>query len=165
MLLQVTKNWSGLPLVRALQTFRGISFFSALGLAAELGDMRRFATPRQLMSYVGLVPSEYSSGESKRRGHLTKMGNTHARWILVEAAWSYRLKARKTARLLQRLKDVEQEILDISWKAQVRLCSRYQRLLYREKPKNKVIASIARELNGFIWAVGQLPTAEKILSQ
>lgn len=164
MLLQVAQTWPGLPMVRALQTFRGISFFSALGLAAEIGDMRRFATPRQLMSHVGLVPSEYSSGESKRRGHLTKMGNTHARWLLVEAAWSYRLKARKTARLLQRQKDVKQEILDISWKAQMRLCSRYQRLLHRDKPKNKVSASIARELTGFIWAVGQLPASEKSIS-
>lgn len=86
MLLQVAQTWSGLPMVRALQAFRGISFLSALGLAAEIGDMRRFATPRQLMSYVGLVPTEYSSGESRGRGHLTKMGNTHARWLLVEAA-------------------------------------------------------------------------------
>lgn len=167
MLLQEAQTWSGLPLARALQSFRGISFLSALGLAAELGDIRRFANPRQLMSYVGLVPSEYSSGESKRRGRLTKMGNTHARWLLVEAAWSYRLNARKSAALLQRQKDVEQEVLAISWKAQVRLCSRYQRLLHRGKPKNKVIACIARELTGFIWAVGQLPALgrEKAISQ
>ena len=167
MLLQVAQTWSGQPLARALQSFRGISFFSALGLAAELGDIRRFTTPGQLMSYVGLVPSEYSSGESKRRGRLTKMGNSHARWLLVEAAWSYRLKARKSIDLLRRQKDVPQEVLDISWKAQVRLCNRYQRLLHRGKPKNKVIASIARELAGFIWAVGQLPAAgrEKAIFQ
>lgn len=167
MLLQVAQTWSGLPLARALQSFRGISFLSALGLTAELGDIRRFANPRQLMSYVGLVPSENSSGESKRRSRLTKMGNTHVRWLLVEAAWSYRLKARKSAGLLRRQQDVDQAILDISWKAQVRLCNRYQRLLHGGKPKNKVIACIARELAGFIWAVGQLPTMgrEKAISQ
>lgn len=161
MLLQVAQTWPGLLLARALQSFRSISFLSVLGLSAELGDIRRFANPRQLMSYVGLVPSEYSSGESKCRGRLTKMRNAHVRWLLVEAAWNYRLKARKSAGLLRRHQDVDQAILDIAWKAQARLCNRYQRLSYRGKPKNKVISSIARELAGFIWAVGQLPTMRR----
>lgn len=167
MLQQVAQNWSGLPLVRALQSFRGISFLSAIGLASELGDLRRFSNPRQLMSYVGLVPSENSSGATTRRGALTKMGNAHVRWLLVEAAWSYRLKARKSIDLLRRQKDIPQELLDVSWKAQVRLCGRYQRLIFRGKPKNKVIASVARELAGFIWAIGQMPATarEKDISQ
>lgn len=154
MLEDVAKQWKREPEVRNLQALRGISFFTAIGLAAELGDLRRFKSARQLMSYAGLVPSESSSGASIRRGGITKTGNTYVRWLLVEAAWSYRLKARKSSRLLKRQLGVSERVTDISWRVQVRLCGRYQRLLQKGKSKGKVITSIARELAGFVWALG-----------
>lgn len=155
MLQDVAKQWGREPEVRKLQVLRGVSFFTAIGLVAELGDIRRFKSARQLMAYAGMVPSESSSGATVRRGGITKTGNSHVRWLLVESAWSYRLKARKSAHLLKRQVDVSEKVAEISWKAQVRLCGRYQRLLQKGKPKGKVIVSIARELAGFIWALGR----------
>jgi len=154
MLHDVAKQWKREHEVRNLQALRGVSFFTAIGLIAELGDLRRFKSARQLMAYAGLVPSESSSGASIRRGGITKTGNTYVRWLLVESAWSYRLKARKSSLLLKRQLGVSERVADISWKAQVRLCGRYQRLLQKGKPKGKVITSIARELAGFVWALG-----------
>ncbi len=158
-------QWKRLEEVKALQTLRGVSFITAIGLIAELGDLRRFATARQLMAYVGLVPSENSSGNTVRRGRITKTGNTNVRWMLIESAWSYRMKARKSTHLLKRQTDVGEEIQALSWKAQVRLCGRYQRLLQRGKPKGKVITCIARELAGFVWALGNLHSQEKQVAQ
>jgi transposase len=108
------------------------------------------------MAYAGLVPSEHSSGATVRRGGITKAGNRHVRWLLVESAWSYRMKARKSTHLLKRQQEVSGEAAELSWRAQVRLCGRYQRLLQKGKPKGKIIVSIARELAGFIWALGRL---------
>ena len=159
MLHDVAKQWKRYADVRNLQALRGISFFSAVGIVAEVGDLRRFQSARQLMAYAGLVPSENSSGAKVRRGGITKAGNRHLRWLLVESAWSYRMKARKSACLLKRQSEVSGEVADLSWKAQVRLCGRYQRLLQKGKPKAKVVVSIARELAGFIWALGRLETA------
>jgi transposase len=158
MLHDVAKEWKRFADVKKLQALRGIAFLSAVGIVAELGDLRRFKSPRQLMSYAGLVPSENSSGAKVRRGGITKAGNRHVRWLLVESAWSYRMKARKSAHLLKRQGEVSEEVAELSWKAQVRLCGRYQRLLQKGKPKGKVIVSIARELAGFIWALGNLET-------
>jgi transposase len=159
MLQQTVEQWKRAPEVHKMQTLRGISFLSAVGIVSELGDLRRFRSAKQLMAYAGLVPSETSSGATVRRGGITKAGNRHVRWLLVESAWSYRMKARKSAHLLTRQKEVGSDIVDLSWRAQVRLCGRYQRLLQKGKPKGKIVVSIARELAGFIWALGRLETA------
>lgn len=156
MLQQAVIGWRHEPLVRKLQLLRGISFLTAVGLASELGELRRFSSARQLMAYAGLVPSESSSGKKVRRAGITKTGNSNVRWLLVESAWSYRLKARKSAYLLKRQPESSEAAKELSWKAQVRLCGRYQRLLQKGKPKGKVITSVARELAGFIWALGRL---------
>jgi transposase len=161
MLQDVAQQWKREPQVKKLQSLRGISFFAAVGIIAELGDLRRFKSARQLMAYAGLTPSENSSGERIRRGGITKTGNRNVRWLLVESAWSYRLKARKSACLLRRQKEISDEVAELSWKAQVRLCGRYQRLLQKGKPKCKVIVSIARELAGFIWALGNITDQEE----
>lgn len=156
MLRQSVIGWRHEGLVKRLQVLRGISFLTAVGLVSELGDLQRFPSARHLMAYAGLVPSESSSGKKVRRGGITKTGNSNVRWLLVESSWSYRLKARKSAYLLKRQPDTSEEVKELSWRAQVRLCGRYQRLLQKGKPKGKVIVSIARELAGFIWALGRL---------
>jgi len=161
MLQSSAQTWKRHKEVKRLQSLRGVSFITAVGLLAELGDLRRFKSARQLMSYAGLVPSEHSSGNSIHRGRITKAGNASVRWMLIESAWSYRLKARKGIKLLKRQAEVDAATAELSWKAQVRLCGRYQRLLQKGKPKGKVIATIARELAGFIWALGTMePTAQ-----
>ena len=161
MLQSSAQTWKRLEEVKRLQSLRGVSFITAVGLLAELGDLRRFKNARQLMAYVGLVPSENSSGNVVRRGRITKTGNASVRWMLIESAWSYRLKARKSRCLLKRQAEVDAQTAELSWKAQVRLCGRYQRLLQKGKPKGKVIASIARELAGFIWALGTMKPTEQ----
>jgi len=132
---------------------RGIALIASVTTIAEIGDLKRFSKPSELMSYLGLVPSEHSSGEKTRRGSITKSGNGHARSVLVESAWSYRFPARVSRVLLKRQEGLPKEILDISWKAQVRLCSRYRKLWAKGKPKQVVITAIARELCGFMWAI------------
>ena len=143
------------PLVKALQAFRGINVVSAVTIAAELGDLRRFATAPQLMGYLGLVPSEHSSGETRRRGRITCAGNGHVRRILIEAAWAYRFRAAKSRAIRERSRGVAPGVERIAWRAQQRLCSRYRRLIARGKNSKKAIAAVARELAGFIWAVGR----------
>jgi transposase len=143
------------PLVTALQAFRGIGLVSAVTIAAELGDLRRFPTAPSLMSYLGLVPSEHSSGDSRKRGRLTRAGNTHVRRILVEAAWAYRFRPLKSQLIRERSKGASPVIDRIAWKAQQRLCGRYKQLVARGKNSKKAIAAVARELAGFIWAVGK----------
>lgn len=143
------------PIIEALMALRGISLLAAATIMAEIGDLHRFATAPQLMAYLGLVPSESSSGPSKQRGGITKTGNGHVRRILVESAWTYRHPARKTATLQRRAEKASQEVQDIAWKAQKRLCARYWALDARGKLKVQTCTAIARELAGFIWAVGQ----------
>lgn len=147
------ETWSLEPIVRAQMALRGVALITAMTLAAELGDLTRFDSPRQLMAFVGLVPSESSTGDERRRGAITKTGNSHVRRILVESAWCYRHKARKTAFLQRRAERTTPGVQAIAWKAQTRLCGRYRRLLARGKPKGKVCTAIARELLGFIWAI------------
>jgi transposase len=147
------ESWSLEPVVRAYMALRGINFITAMTLAAELGDLTRFDSPRQLMAFVGLVPSESSSGDTQRRGCITKTGNGHVRRVLVESAWCYRYQARKSAHLQRRAERTTPQVQAIAWKAQRRLCGRYRRLIARSKPKGKVCAAIARELIGFIWAI------------
>lgn len=148
-------DWTLAPVVAALQTMRGMALVNAATLIAELGDLSRFTNPRQLMAYLGLVPSEHSSGASVRRGGITKAGNAAARRLLIEAAWSYRFPARISRELLLRQENQPRPIRDIAWKGQVRLCARYRRLARTGKPANVVTTAIARELTGFVWAIAR----------
>src|SRR5215831_11791213 len=129
-------DWTVAPVVAALQTMRGMALVNAATLIAELGDLSRFANPRQLMAYLGLVPSEHSSGASVRRGGLTKAGNSAARRLLIEAAWCYRFPARVSRELLLRQEAQPRPIREIAWKAQLRLCARYRKLARSGKPAN-----------------------------
>ena len=146
------------PLIGALQSLRGVGVITAVTLVAELGDLGRFPTPRPLMAYVGLVPSEHSSGTSQRRGRITKAGNSHARHVLVQAAWHYRHPPKQTAALLKRQAGQVEAVTEIAWKAQERLHRRYRKLASR-KGRQKAVIAVARELTGFIWALAQAHTA------
>ena len=152
---ELLPQWRRAPFVAAYQALRGVSLIVAATMVAELGDLSRFNNPKELMAYLGLVPSEHSSGASVRRGRITKTGNGHARRVLVEAAWAYRLRARVTRPLLQRQEGLPEKIRQISWQAQLRLCARYRRFLARGKHKNTIVTAIARELAAYIWAIGQ----------
>lgn len=143
------------PLVKALQAFRGVSLVSAVTIAAEVGDLRRFATPSQFMSYIGLVPSEDSTGQRRRQGRITRCGNRHLRRILVEAAWHYRHYPAMSKELRRRNQGVATGVQRIAWKAQKRLNKRLFHLLQSGKSSQKAVIAAARELAGFIWAVGQ----------
>jgi transposase len=149
------KAWRLNPVVEALQALRGIQFTVAVTTVAEIGDLTRFDTPRELMKFLGLIPSEYSSGERRRQGTITKAGNSHARRVLVEGAWAYRYPAKVSRHLQLRLEKQPKAIQDISWKAQVRLCKRYRQLIARGKHANQVVVAIARELVGFMWAIAK----------
>ena len=147
-------GWAMAPVVEALMALRGMGAVNAVVIAAELGDLRRFATAPALMSFVGMTPSEHSSGERRRRGALTLTGNARARAALVEAAWTYRYPARVGPALAARLERLPAELRALSWKAQQRLCRKFRRLLQR-KPAQVAVIAVARELLGFIWAIGQ----------
>jgi transposase len=148
-------TWRMQPVREALMTLRGIDFVAAVTLVAELGDLKRFAHPRELMSFLGLVPSEYTSGDSRRLGKITKAGNGHVRRILIEAAWNYRFPARMSVVLQKRQEGQPKVVRDIAWRAQLRLAQRYRRLSARHLHHNKVCVAIARELAGFIWDIGR----------
>lgn len=143
------------PLIQSLQALKGVRILTATAIAVELGDLNRFDDPRQLMSYLGLVPSEHSTGSSKKRGGITKTGNRHLRRLLIESAWSYRLPPRVGVGLRARSADVAPAIQRIAWKAQHRLNRRFRRLVGRGKSRQLAITAIARELTGFVWAIGQ----------
>ena len=143
------------PLIKNYMALRGISRLTATALAAELGDITRFANAPQLMAYLGLVPSEHSSGSSKVRGGITKTGNGFVRRMLIEASWTYRHPARKSACLQRRAEQTPEAIQEIAWKAQQRLCARYRGYIQRGKVSVQACTAVARELVGFIWAVGQ----------
>jgi len=160
---ELLPSWSMAPLVAALQAMRGVALVVAVTVVAEVGDFRRFANPRQLMAYLGLVPSEHSSGNSIRRGGITKAGNALARRVLIEGAWTYRMQARVSRKLHDRLEPLSEAVRDIAWKAQIRLCARYRRLAAAGKPKVVVTTAIAREMVGFIWAIARL--AQPVLVQ
>jgi transposase len=147
--------WSMAPLVVALQAMRGIDLIAAAVLLAELGDLRRFDSPRRLMGYLGLVPSERSTGETVRRGAITKAGNIRARRILIESAWSYRHPPRLSTRKRFLFDRAPRSVREIAWKAQTRLSARTRALMAKAKRSTIVTAAIARELAGFIWAIGQ----------
>lgn len=143
------------PIIKALQALRGVAVITATALVAEIGSFRRFQTASQFMAYVGLVPSESSSGEIRRQGKITKTGNRHARHLLIESAWSYRYKPVVKGKLKKRQEGQPATITSISWKAQHRLHNKYYRLLSKGKAAPKAITAVARELAGFIWAVAQ----------
>ncbi|MFV0277993.1 MAG: IS110 family transposase [Parahaliea sp.] len=151
------REWRMRPLVEAIMCLRGFDTIAATTFVAEIGDLTRFAKPASLMAYLGLVPSEYSSGASRSQGSITKTGNKHARRILVEAAWNYRHKAHVSRELQIRQQGQPKVIRDIAWKAQLRLAQRYYRHLRmgRKLHQNKVCIAIARELAGFIWDIGR----------
>ena len=150
---ELVPSWSLAPVVAALQAMRGVAFLSAVVLVAEVGDFRRFANPRQLMAWLGLVPSEHSSGAKVERGGITKAGNSRARRVLVEGAWSYRFPARVTSPIQARLDDVPEAVRAIAWTAQLRLCARFRRLVAAGKNANLVTTAVAREMAAFAWAI------------
>jgi len=154
-LADIVSTWSMAPVVEAYQAMRGASFLVAVIFAAEIGDVRRFDSPPQLMAFLGLVPGERSTGETVRRSSLTLAGNRRARRALVEAAWTYRYPARVSETLRARLEGLPKAVRDIAWKAQVRLCARYRRLSATGKKLPVVVAAIAREMAAFLWAIGR----------
>lgn len=150
-------GWRWEPVVKALMSLRGVALLTAMTLVAELGDLHRFGSARQLMGYLGLVPSEDSTGDKRRQGGITKMGNGTARRALIEAAWNYRTPARITRELRKRQEGLSQEVKDLSWAAQTRLHHRYKHLTgVRHKLATVAAAALGRELSGFVWALGQL---------
>jgi len=160
---KLAKEWKQAPLVTAIQSLRGVAELTAVTIVAELGNLERFSHPKELMAYIGLVPSMYSTGTSTRRGGITKTGNGFVRRVLVEAGWTYRLPARLTKHLLRRNQGLPSAIQDISWKAQVRLCGRFRRLQAKGKPTQVVTTAIARELIAFVWAISkELNCSERI---
>jgi transposase len=149
------QNWRYYPVVKAVQAMRGVRLLVATGVVAELGDLNRFDHPRKLMSYVGLVPSEHSSGGKRRLGAITKCGNGRARRLLIEGAHSYRYTANVSTELQKRQEGLPKPITDIAWQAQLRLCRRYQRLMHKGKHYNVVVTAIAREMIAYIWAISR----------
>jgi len=140
--------------ISGLQALRGIAEISAVTIASELGNVSRFQSARQLMGYSGAVPTENSSGTRTQRGSITKTGNAHLRRIMVEAAWSYRLRPGIGPELRKRQQGVPDEIKEIAWKAQIRLTKRFARLAAAGKDQRKIATAVGRELLGFIWAIG-----------
>ena len=140
-----------------MQALRGVSILVAATVVAEVGDFSLFESPRQLMAYLGLNPSEHSSGATIKRGAITKTGNSLARGLAVKAAWTYRPPGQVATQIIrERLNGLPEPIRAIAWKAQVRLTSRYRKLIAAGKPAPKAIVAIARELVGFIWAIARL---------
>jgi transposase len=152
------------PVIQALQTLRGIAFITAAILVAEIGCFMRFRSPAQLMAYIGLVPREYSSGQTVKRGRMTKTGNAHLRRTLVESAWSYRHQPAIKRDLEKRQENQSMEIKAISWKAQNRLHLKYRKLVLKGKHKNLAIGAVARELVGFVWAIACQMEQKQIIS-
>ena len=149
------EHWRMRAVVEALMTLRGIDRVAAMTLVGEIGDFTRFAHPRELMGFLGLVPSEYSSGSKRSQGKITKTGNRHARRVLVEAAWNYRFPARMSAILQRRQEGQPTAVRQIAWRAQLRLVKRYRHLSARKLTPNKICVAIARELSGFIWDIAR----------
>lgn len=150
---QQVETWRWKPVVLALQALRGVRLVVAAGIVAELGDMGRFPHPRALMCYLGLVQSEYSSGPHRRQGAITKTGNVHVRRLLIEAAWQYIHGPRVSEIIRKRQQDLPQPIIDIAWKAQLRLCRKYRRMVLRGKNNKVAAVAVARELIAFMWAI------------
>ena len=153
---EILCTWDRRLFVEALQGFRGFQLVASMVIVSELGDLSRFKHPRQLMAYLGLVPGENTSGPNRRQGPITKSGNSHARWMLIEVAQHYRLPPKVSKELSSRQEGLSREVKAISWRAQERLNRRYNRLILRGLHRNKVIVAVARELLGFIWEVSRV---------
>lgn len=161
--MSVAKDgWDLEPIVDGLMAMRGINLVTAMGLIAELGDLSRFSKATQLMAYLGLVPSEHSSGDKRHQGGITKTGNGHVRRLLIESAWCYRFSARKSREIEQRAQKTSPQVQAIAWKAQKRLNARYRALSERGMSSCKVVTAVARELSGFIWALVQQARQEQM---
>lgn len=154
-LAEAIDEWPLAPIIMALQALRGIKLIAAVTLVAEIGDLHRFDSPKQLMAWIGLVPAEYSSGKRIKRGEITRAGNAAARSMLIESAWHYRFPAREGRALRERNGSIPDNIRAIAWKAQVRLCGKYRRLANAGKQPVKVVTAVARELVGFIWDIAR----------
>ncbi|WP_323784334.1 IS110 family transposase, partial [Leisingera sp.] len=148
-------EWSLAPVVEAVQAMRGVAFIVAVTVVAEVGGFNRFGNPRQLMAYLGLTPSEASSGEKVSRGGITKAGSGLARRVLIEGAWSYRMQPRVSRKLYDRLEALPKPVRDIAWNGQLRICRRYRHLMAAGKPKVVATTAVAREMVGFIWAIAR----------
>lgn len=148
-------DWSLAPVVEALQAMRGLDLITAVSFLAEIGDLSRFESPRQLMAFLGLTPSERSTGESVKRGGITKAGNPRARRLLVESAWSYRYPPRVSKEKQAKVEAAPRAVREIAWKAQMRLCGRFRTLTRKGKRSTIVATAIARELSAFIWAINR----------
>lgn len=162
-------GWQRRKFVEALQGFRGFQMVAAMVVASELGDLMRFDHPRQLMAYLGLVPDEDSSGGRRRQGGITKCGNGHVRWMLVEVAHHYRLPPKISKELSRRQEGLDREVRAVSWRAQNRLHRRFARLALRGLHRNKVVVAVARELAAFIWELARVldkaqPAAPQMVS-
>ncbi|KWD59202.1 IS110 family transposase [Burkholderia ubonensis] len=155
-LREAVVEWRFYPAVLGLQAMRGVQFTTAVGMLAELGDLSRFVHPRQLMAWLGVTPSERSSGGKRHLGSITKTGNSYARKLLIDAAWSYRHPARVSPEIQRRHEGIPKAIIDRAWDAQIRLCRRYRKLAARGKNVNIAVVAVARELAGFIWDVTRL---------
>lgn len=141
--------------MNTIQALRGVQFTVAVTTVAEIGDLARFTNPRQLTAYLGLAPSEHSSGEKRRQGGITKTGNTHARRAIIEGAWAYRYPTKVSRQIKERQENIPKHIQNIAWKAQLRLCKRFRRLTARGKNPNVAVTAVARELASFMWAIAQ----------
>jgi len=152
---EAVPEWSLAEVVTALQAMRGIDLIAAVGVLAEIGDISRFQNPRELMGYLGIVPWEDSTGDTVKRGGITKAGNGRARRILVEAAWAYRHPARVGKEKQVKVAAAPRRVREIAWKAQTRLCGRFRKLLRKGKKPTVVATAIARELAAFVWAINR----------
>jgi transposase len=139
--------------VARLRCLRGIDTHTALALVVEVGDFDRFRSAEEFMAFVGLVPSERSSGEQRRRGSITKVGNAHVRRLLVESAWHARRRPTVGYQLARRQRGQEAAVIERAWRCQQRLHQRWQRMAGRGKPHQKIVVACARELAGFVWAI------------
>ena len=153
-MLHLLDDWQRKPLVNALMAFKGFKLVAAMVTVSEIGTFSRFEHPKKLMAFLGLVPSENSSGKSRRQGAISKCGNPHARWLLVEQATHYRVPPKVSAQLSERQRGAPRWIRELSWKTQTRLSHRFSSLRKRQMHHNKIKVSIARELVGFLWELG-----------
>jgi transposase len=153
----VVENWRWAPVVKALMSLRGVAVLTGATLVAELGDLERFASAPQLMSYLGLCPGEHTSGAERKQGGITKMGNGIARKAMIEAAWNNRTPARISRTVLARQEGLPKAVTDVAWAAQTRLHQRYKHLTGVGRKKSQVAAAaLGRELSGFVWAIGRM---------
>lgn len=159
---QLLENWERKDEVAAVMALKGFKTVGAMIIVSELGDLGRFSHPRQLMGFLGLVPGEHSSGGKRRQGGITKCGNGHVRWMLVEAAHSYRLPPKVSAQLTERQQGQSRGIKELSWRAQNRLSGKYRKLVARGLHRNKAVTAVARELAGFLWELHRVCGSGKL---